>query len=249
MAIDDRFDPRAVLAASGLDDQTVRFAREERVAHDRILDQVQEIGGIAPQLREAGRPDLRAKLPPRRAATRPVDGRIAGAQRGRDGGAYRLVDEQTVSVVLDERQRRQSLEAFVTGAGRQHRPQQGARCPADDRGGVQRLERLRIVDVGEVAAHELLDDAMRSDFFDVRCRRALEGLSGELQGQRMASRESVDASGVRFRDADATQQLAGFRLVQRPQRDAAKEPRPFGRGAPSRNRRLTPREDQPGVVG
>jgi hypothetical protein len=159
------------------------------------------------------------------------------------------VYEQTVSVLLDERQRRQPLEAVVTRAGGQHRSQQGARCPADNCGGVQRLERLRIVDVGEVAAHELLEYAMRSDFLDVRCRSALESLSGELQGQRMASRESVDTSGVRFRDADATQQLASFRLVQRPQRDAAKEPRPFGRGAPSRDRRLTPREDQPGVVG
>ena len=103
MTLDDRFDASAVLAASWLDDQAVCFAREECIANDRVLDQVEEVGRIAPQFHEAGRAHFCAKLSPRRATTRPVDGRIVGTQRGRYGGAHCLVYEQTVSVVLDKR--------------------------------------------------------------------------------------------------------------------------------------------------
>ena len=96
-----------------LDRVRLSAAGKERLAHRRVLDQVERIGGVAPQLGRPGTVGLCAQRPPRGTAVRAVTAGVGRAQGGRACVAHRVVEHQPLAAGLDEGQRAQALEGVL----------------------------------------------------------------------------------------------------------------------------------------
>ena len=76
----DRCDRRGVLGSGRLDRKRLGAAREERLPDGGVLDEVQHVGRVPPQLRGRRLADLLPQLAPRCSAVVPVADRIRAAE-------------------------------------------------------------------------------------------------------------------------------------------------------------------------
>lgn len=114
----------AVCRGGGFEGEELRTRREERLAAYGVLDEVQGVGCVAPQV---GLPSLRGLVPqlsPSGTAVVSVALRIGRLQGGRDRLLHGLVHDQSVAAGLDERQCAQLLDGVLWRDARQHRTQQ-----------------------------------------------------------------------------------------------------------------------------
>jgi hypothetical protein len=86
-----------------LDRVPVAGGGEERLLHGRVLDEVEQVGGVAPQVRRRGRAQLAPQLPPGRDPVGAVGRRIVDPQQRRDDFAHGVVHDETVRSELHER--------------------------------------------------------------------------------------------------------------------------------------------------
>lgn len=110
LKIADLVNGRFVAGARRLDHIGLGGTGEERLAHRRVLDQIQGIGGVSPQLGRRGRGHLRAQLQPGRLAVGPVATGIGGAQRRGADLTNCVVQDQPFAARLHERQRCEPVE-------------------------------------------------------------------------------------------------------------------------------------------
>ena len=123
VAADDLEDRVAVVGTGGLDRVVLDDRGEERLADERLVDEVDHVRERRPAGRAGGALELVADLPPGRASVRaPAHGVGRAEQRG-DALADRVVDDQALAAELDERQRAQPLEGIRRGG--QHSAEQG----------------------------------------------------------------------------------------------------------------------------
>ena len=98
----DRLDHRSVCGSSRLDREQVLCSREERLADHRVLDQIEHVGGVAPELGRRHRRQLAPELPPRGPSVAAMRGRVGAAQGPGDRLADRVVDDEPVVSKLHE---------------------------------------------------------------------------------------------------------------------------------------------------
>src|SRR3989442_9379027 len=77
-------------------------AGEECLAHDRVLDEIEHVGGVSPELGSSGLTQLVAEAPPGRLTVRAVAQGILGSEPRRDGLLHRLVHRQPVGELAHE---------------------------------------------------------------------------------------------------------------------------------------------------
>jgi hypothetical protein len=107
----------------------VRAAREKALSQDGVLEEKEEIGGIAPCLRAVGALQPALQIGPRRTAILATRIGVARGQAAVDRAAYSFVDEQAFAPELDERQRAEALHRVPRRNFRQEGMKQ--RLPAD----------------------------------------------------------------------------------------------------------------------
>jgi hypothetical protein len=129
---------------------------EERIADNRVLDEVEHVGGVAPEIGPPSRPQLRAQAGPGGAAVGTVTGRVGCLEQRARGHAHCVVNDQALGAELDKRERAQGAEQFGRIVVRQHRLQQAERRTADDRSGVEGAAGHRIEPI-DVQARQFLD--------------------------------------------------------------------------------------------
>ena len=213
----DREDRLAVAGAGALDRVVLDRGREERLAHERLLDEREHVGDRRPAGGAAAAGQLAADLPPRGRAVGPVAHRVGGAQQREHRLADGVVDHEPLAPELGERQRRQALERGLGRLARHDRAEQRERDAPQHRGGVQRLARGGVEPV-EVERRELLHDG-RQDRVLAGVRAGAHGRGRELQRQRVPAREAVDPGRLRLVEAGAPQDLAGVGGRERAERD------------------------------
>jgi hypothetical protein len=212
----DRRDRVAVAGAGGLDRVVLDRRGEERLVHERLVDQRDHVGqrGPAGCARRPGQ--LLPDLPPRGRAVGAVTHRVARAQQRGDRLPDGVVDDQALAPQLDEGKRREPLERRLRGLPGEQRAEQRERDAAQDAGGVERLPRGRLEPV-EVERRELLHD--RREHRVGGCVGALpDGRGGQLERQRVAAHEAVDPLGLSLVEARPPQHLGGVGGRQRPER-------------------------------
>ena len=100
----DRAHGGPVLRTGRLDRERLGAAREERLAHDWVIDQVEHVRGVAPELSWPGLSHLGAELAPGSAAQLPVADRIGATHKAGNGFANGFVHDEAVRTRVDERE-------------------------------------------------------------------------------------------------------------------------------------------------
>ena len=129
----------------------------KNAAHGRVLDEVEQVGGVAPQVRRRGGAQLAPQLPPGRDPVGAVSRRIVDPQQRRDDFAHGVVQDQAVRAELHERQRAQQVVGLVRGYIRQQGTEERHGRPAQCAGGVEHGPG-RLVEAGKVDPGEFGDD-------------------------------------------------------------------------------------------
>ena len=217
----DRLDRGAILRPRALDRVVLDGGREERLAHERLLDQRQHVGHRRPARGPDGPVQLAPDLPPGRRAVGAVADRVARAQHRRDRLADRVVDHQALAPELDERQRRQARERHRRRVAGHERTQQRERHAAQHARRVERLASSAVEPV-EVERRELLDDG-RQDRVLGRVRPRADGRGGQLQRQRVPAREAVDPRRLFLVEPGAAQHLGRVCRRERAERHGAQQ--------------------------
>ena len=225
---------RQVGGRRGPDELLAGGGGEERAPHRLLLDQVQEVGRVARELATGGAAQLGAQAAPGGGAQAPVLLRVGRAQQRRGGLAHGVVDQQPAGGQLHERQLAQAGEGLGRRLVGQHRGEQREGRPARQRRGVQRAPR-RLVETVEVDARQLLADRAGGDLLDRQARAVAQRPGRELEAQRVAVGDGVDAPRGLVVDAVAAQQLVGLLGRQVAERDRAQQ-RPVA--APALERRV-----------
>jgi hypothetical protein len=99
----DGGDRGRIVGPCRLDGERLAVAREKGLARHRVVDEVQHVRGVSPQLGRSRFARLGAQLAPRRPAIAAVAGRVRSAQEARDGIPHRLVHDEAVAARVDER--------------------------------------------------------------------------------------------------------------------------------------------------
>jgi hypothetical protein len=120
----DRRDRRGVCGRRPLDRVHELARREERLTNGRLIDQVEHVGGVAPELGRRHRRQLVAEVAPGGGAMATVRDGIGAAQGASDRLADRVVDDQPVVSELHEREGAHTLEHVVRRTFGQHCPEQ-----------------------------------------------------------------------------------------------------------------------------
>ena len=234
---------RQVGGRRGPDELLAGGGGEERAPHRLLLDEVQEVGRVARELAAGGAAQLGAQAAPGGRAQAPVLLRIGRPQQRRGRLAHGVVDQQPAGGQLHERQLAQAGEGLGRGLVGQHRGEQREGRPARQRRGVQRAPR-RPVETVEVDARQLLADRAGGDLLDRQARAVAQRPGGELEAQRVAVGDGVDAPRGLVVDAVAAQQLVGLLGRQVAERDRAQQ-RPVA--APALERRVAAADHDPHV--
>ncbi len=249
VAAGDRQHVVPVLLAGGLDGQVLGAAGEEGLPARGVLDQVQHVGRVAPQLRAARAADLRAQPLPGGAAVPAVPLRVVGTGRGGDRLPDGVVDHQPVGAAVDEGERRQAAVERPGVPVREDRRQQGHGRPPHRRRGHERLPRGGVVHALQEVPAQLPDHA-RDPGVPLSRASGPEGGGGrELQGEGMAPGEGLDPVASVLVDAHPLQQLAGRVVGEGAQPDGTDQLPPAGPGEPRARGRVAARHDQPCVAG
>ena len=106
----NRHDPRPVVGTGRFEQVGTLAGREEGLAQDRPLEHVQRVGGRAPEVAAASLGQLSAKNVPGRDPVSPIRCRVGRLQRGGDGLADRVVQDEPVRIGLDEGQTAKQVE-------------------------------------------------------------------------------------------------------------------------------------------
>ena len=228
-----------------LDRVPVAGGGEERLPHGRVLDEVEQVGGVAPQVRRRGGAQLAPQLPPGRDPVGAVGRRVVDPQQRRDDFAHGVVQDQAVRAELHERQRAQHVVGVVRGDVRQQGAEERHGRPAQRAGGVEHGPG-RLAEAGQVDPGEFGDDGGDRRVGDREVGAGAPGGGGEPQRQRVAVGEADDPGGVGVAESFAAQQRAGVGGGQVRQRHRGQQvpeiPDPGGDG------RLAAGQRQPGVV-
>src|SRR6185369_8075541 len=96
---------RFIVRCGGLESERLWTAREERFPKHGILDQKEEVGGVAPRLCATRDAEPVLQVGPRRPTILAMGIRIPRRKTAGNGAAYRIVNEQALSTRLDKRQR------------------------------------------------------------------------------------------------------------------------------------------------
>ena len=153
--------------------------------------------------------------------------------------------DEAVGVELHERQRPQ---ASVRGGGvlaGEHRLEQRERGAAGERGGVERPPG-RLVETVEVEAGELLSDGPGGDRLERDARPVAQRPGRELEAQRVAAAEGVDAARRAVVDPVAAQQRDGVLVRQVADREQGQQ---RAVRAPVGGRRVAPGQHHAHVGG
>ena len=225
VAAGDRPDHRRIARLRGLDHQRLRARREERLAHDRVVDQVEHVGGVAPELRRPGFADLGPQLAPGGAAVGPVAGGIGRPQESGHRVTDGLVHDQAVAATVHERQLEQAPHGLAAVGLTGHGGKQRGRDPPHERRGFERAPRERIVHVFEISPRELLDDAGHRRVLDLELRSLGDARGREHQRERMPAGDPVQASGVAGPDPVVLQQRRARRRPRAGRAGACGTPR------------------------
>ena len=163
-------------------------AREERLAHGGVLDQVEEVGGRPPEP-----PSGPARAGERgRGATSQLRGPawIATGEVARDGVADDVVEDEALAGLLAERQAPQAPERG-RGRGRpDERAEERLVDAAQQRRRADRLERLAVQAL-QKGVHELTDDRGRRAVRELEPRLGAHRRRRQLQRQRVPAGEGV----------------------------------------------------------
>ena len=184
----------------GLDGERLRAAREERLADDRVVDQVEHVGRVAPELGGSRLARLGTERAPGRAPVGAVPVRVRAAQEAGDRVAHGLVDDEPVAPSIDERQVEQAVQRLGAVLLLEHRREQRLRGPPHDRGRLERAPGELVLHVFEVEARELIDDAGHRRVLERELRTLGDAGRGERERERMAAGDPVQARGL-FRQA------------------------------------------------
>jgi hypothetical protein len=188
----DRPDRVLVGGACRLDRQRLGPAGEERLAHDRVVDQVQHVCGVAPQLCGRGLGDLIAELPPGGASVPTVPYWVGAVEEAVDRLTDRLVHHQALAARVDEWQPEQARDGPFNVYPRQHGAEQRLGHSPHDRRRLERAPRLGIPDVLQVQAGELGDDPRGCCFLQRELGMLGCAGGGEHEGQGLAARDAVE---------------------------------------------------------
>ena len=191
----DRGDCVGVGLGRGLDGERLRAAREERLADDGVVDQVEHVGGVAPELGGSRLARLGTERAPGRAAVGAVPVRARAAQEAGDRVAHGLVDDEAVAASVDERQVEQAAQRLGAVLLLEHRREHGLSGPPHDRGRLQRAPRELVLHVFEVEARELIDDAGQRRVLERELRMLGDAGRGERERERMPLGDPVQARG------------------------------------------------------
>ena len=245
MAPCDRSDRLAIGWRRAFDRERLGAAGEERLAQHRILDQVQHVSRVAPQLRRRSMTDLGTQLPPGRPTKVSVAHWIRCLQRTVDGALHCLMHDETVGARLDEGQGSQTTQKLVGIRVRQHGPEQRSRAATHDGRRLERLARLRVRHIGEEDLRELLEQPVAGHLADRQVRACGKGRRPEAQGQRMTVRHGVQRDGLVTLEAERRQEGERRIGLQRAERDGANGPCQLRCGEPGCLGRLAARDDEP----
>ena len=211
--------------ACRLDDVEGRPVGKEGAAQDRILDDVEKVGRVPPEVRRARLAQLGGELPARSAAIVLVAARIRGAQGQRDRLTNEVVNVKAVALDLDERQFAETLERIVRLDVGQHRSEERHRRPSHDRCGVERAFRRRLRHILEIHACELFDDDVSGGRNRVRvgARPIRRGDCRESQCERVSRGEAIDSPGPAGLDAALLEKRQRVGLQEGPEGHVARE--------------------------
>ena len=214
----DRVNGGGVLGPRRLDGQRLCVSGEERLTDDRIVDQIEDVSGISPQLGRCRVTNLITQLTPGRPPVIPVPDGICGAEEAGNRVPYRLVNNDSVSARLNEWEIKQSMggRGPVTV---QHRGQDRLGRTTYDAPCLKRLASDRILDIGEVHPAQLVDNARHGGILESALGVFQDTGRSEHQRERMASCNVIQSNRFARRDAPPLEQLERIRLIERPQRE------------------------------
>jgi hypothetical protein len=228
----DRADGVGVALARGLDGQRLRAAREEGLTHDRVVDQVEHVGGVAPELGGRRIPRFGAELAPGGPLVRAVAAGIRAVEEAGDCVSHGLVHDETVAAGVDEREIEQPTQGLGAVVFVEHRGQQGLGRPAHDRGGLERPSRKLVLHVLQIAVRQLLHDAGHRRILERELGTLGHASRGERQRERMPAGDSVQARSLARCRSELREHRERVGLVERAerQRPEAVEREPAGDG-------------------
>ena len=245
MAPSDREQRRAVGRACRLDDERLGAAGEERLPDDRVVDQVEHVGGVAPQLARWRVLHLGAQLAPGRPAVFTVPHGIRPADEALDRLAHGIVENEAVPPRVHERQVEQAPHCVARVLAGEHGREQRLGGPPDNRCGLQCASRRRILDVLEIQPRQLGDHAGRRRLLEAQLGLLRDSGRAEHERQRMTARDCVQPAGVTGADPAPLQEEQCVRCRERAERQALEAVD----GEPARHRRLSAGQDDADVAG
>ena len=223
-------------------------AREKRFSANRVLDEVEQIRGEAPELRGAGVDDLFSELTPGGAPVLAVRCRVACFGSFRDGLLHDIVEMQAVTFAVDEWEDLKVVVKCFGVRSRDQRLQQGDRCAANRGDSVQGLSDKGIGNVFQIEVRELLNGPLERSLLQLKVGPFQGGGRSQCESQRMTSGKAVHSQGVIPRNARLGKKRDRIILFEGPQSDRVEEPLPARGCEPGGDGRLAPRQDHAHVV-
>ena len=178
--------------------------REEVLPHRAVLDEVEHVGRVAPQLGAGRRAHLAAQTAPRGGAVGAVRAGIERLEPHRRGLADRVVHDEPVAAELDERQRPQPGERVAGRLAGQLGAEQRQGRPAGDGRRLEDAPRVRIQRV-EVRPRDLLDDRPGRGLLERDARAVADRGAGEDEAERMPAHDAVHPARVLTGEAGGAQ--------------------------------------------
>src|SRR6266404_3461980 len=106
----DRHDRLAIRGSRVLDRVKVVGRGEEGFADDRVLEDVEQVGGVSPHVLVRSARDLITELSPGGGAVSPGPIRIRRSEQNGNRFPNGVVDDQSIVAKLDERKRPETIE-------------------------------------------------------------------------------------------------------------------------------------------
>ena len=157
MSLEDRDDGVQVTRTKVLHGEARSAGRKECLPDHRIVEQVQDVRGVAPEFVNPGIARLDMQLAPGSPLEVPVSVRVHRSDLARNCLAHGVVNNQTVASTCCEGQHPQALECVVRRGLRQHCLQDRVRHSTHHRTCLEDPSSHGIGDVGEVESGERID--------------------------------------------------------------------------------------------
>jgi hypothetical protein len=237
--LEDRDDGVEVARTKVLHGEARSAGRKECLPDHRIVEQVQDVGGVAPQLVDAGIARLDMQLAPGSPLEVAVRVRVHRPELARNRLAHGVVNNQTVASTRGEGQHSHALECVVGRRLRKHGVQDRVRHATHHRTCLEDPSSQGIGDVGEVKSGERIYHRGERLDFQITTRICRDRGCGELERKRVAMCKPVDATRGRRVNAHVFEQVERFVVGDALQWQAAEAcPVPLPRHQPIGDRRL-----------